>query len=428
MGLEKGIGINDKQYFNVLMVFFVGYLVFMIPANLNLRWVGAPTQIGMATLLFGVASICQTAIKTYSQELGIRVVIGAGEAFVQVGILYFSFWYRRDEVATRLAVYYTSATLSGCFSGLIAYGVQKNLQGDHGRAAWRWLFIIEGTPALAIGLLIFFVLPNFPENERKKAKSLFFTKEELDLAVLRTIASNNTPHEKVQINQVFVAFKDPKIYFTATIYGALCLGIASVTSFLPTFILEFGFSPLRTQLFTMIPYAFATVTLLSVCIFSDRINSKGPVLLACLCTTIIGYILLMSTTNTVALVAATCFVTSGLYPAIMICASWITINHGGFSKRATAFAFAQIIGQCLSIIGTQVYRKPPRFLAGHGTLLAFFSLAALATVINYFWMKRQNAKKDALQLEFDSRGEVNPDSLKSYDELYDYHPNFRYVL
>jgi cyanate permease len=427
MGLEPDLHINSKQYFNILMIFFVGYLVFMIPANLNLRWVGAPTQIGIATLLFGVASVSQSAIKSYSQALGIRVIIGAGEAFVQVGILYFSYWYRRNEVATRLAVYYTSATLSGCFSGLIAYGVDKNLNGVNGRASWRWLFIIEGTPALAIGILIFFALPNFPEIEKKKG-SWLFTDEELDLAVQRTIASNNTPHEKVKLSQVLVTFRDPKVYFMGTIYGVLCLGLASVTSFLPTFISEFGFSRLQTQLYTMIPYAFATVTLLSMCVLSDRLNSKGPILLICLSTTMIGYILLMSTTNTVALVAGTCFVTSGLYPAIMICASWITINHGGYSKRATAFGFAQIVGQCLSIIGTQVYRKPPRFLAGHGTLLAFYTVAVVALIVNYFYMKHQNTKKDALAAEWAAKGLPNPDSARSYDELYDYHPDFRYIL
>jgi MFS family permease len=427
MGLEPDIGIDSKKYFNVLMIFFVGYLVFMIPANLNLRWVGAPTQIGIATLLFGVASISQSAIHTYAQALGIRVIIGAGEAFVQVGILYFSYWYRRNEVATRLAVYYTSATLSGCFSGLIAYSVDKNLDGVAGRASWRWLFIIEGTPALAIGILIFFALPNFPEIEKAKG-SWLFTEEELDLAVRRTIASNNTPHERVQFSQVLASFRDPKIYFTGMIYGTLCLGLASVSSFLPTFISEFGFSRLQTQLFTMIPYAFATVTLLSMCIISDRLNSKGPVLIICLSTTMIGYILLMTNTNKVALIAGTCFVTSGLYPGIMICASWITINHGGYSKRATAFAFAQIVGQCLSIIGTQVYRKPPRFLAGHGTLLAFYCAAFAATFINYFYMKRQNKKKEAVAAEWAARGLPNPDSAKSYEELYDYHPDFRYIL
>jgi hypothetical protein len=428
MGLEAGIGINAKQYFNVLMIFFVGYLVFMIPANLNLRFVGAPTQIGIATIIFAIASLSQSAMKTYAQALGIRVIIGAGEAFVQVAILYFSYWYRRNELATRLAVYYCSATLSGMFSGLIAYGVDKHLNGVGGRQSWRWLFIVEGSPGLAIGLLILFALPNFPENEQKKKRSWLFTKEELDLAVRRTIASNNTPHEKLSIRQVLITFRDPKTFLMGTIYGCLCLGIASVTSFLPTFVNEFGFSRLRTQLITMIPYSFATVSLLGMCILSDRLNSKGLVLIACLSTSVIGYILLMSTTNTVALVAATCFVTSGLYPSIMICASWISLNHGGFSKRATALAFAQIVGQCLSIIGTQVYRHPPRYISGHGTLLAFFSLAIVASISNYFYMKSQNRKKEAVAAEWAERGISNPDSSKSFDELFDYHPDFRYVL
>jgi hypothetical protein len=122
----------------------------------------------------------------------------------------------------------------------------------------------------------------------------------------------------------------------------------------------------------MIPYAFATVTLWAVCTMSDRISSKGPVLFLCMSTSAIGFIILMTTTNRVALIAGTCFVTSGLYPGIILTGSWITINHSGYTKRSTAWAMAQLTDQGLSIIGTQVYRNPPRFLSGWHTSGVFY--------------------------------------------------------
>ena len=63
---------------------------------------------------------------------------------------------------------------------------------------------------------------------------------DLDFGTDWSIA-NSVTNEKIQFSEILVAFKDPKSYFTAVIYGALCLGIASITSFLPTFILQFGF-------------------------------------------------------------------------------------------------------------------------------------------------------------------------------------------
>jgi hypothetical protein len=184
----------------------------------------------------------------------------------------------------------------------------------------------------------------------------------------------------------------------------------------------------QTQLFTIIPYAFATVTLLAVCFLSDRINTKGPILFACMATSSVRFIILLTTTNKIALIAGTCFVTSGLYPRIILTVSWITINHSGYTKRSTAWAMAQITGQGLSIIGTQVYRHPPRYLSGHGTLLAFFLLALCSIVCNYLWMRRENRTKDSRAEEFRTLGTKDQEAEKSVDELLDFHPDFRYIL
>jgi MFS family permease len=178
----------------------------------------------------------------------------------------------------------------------------------------------------------------------------------------------------------------------------------------------------------MIPYAFATVTLLAVCFISDRINTKGPILFICMATSATGLIILMATTNKVALIAGTCFVTAGLYPGVILTVSWITINHSGYTKRSTAWAIAQITGQGLSIIGTQVYRHPPRYLSGHGTVLAFFILALCSIVCNYLWMRRENTKRDARAEEFRTLGTNDIEAEKSTSDLLDFHPNFRYIL
>ncbi|RDW65994.1 hypothetical protein BP6252_09629 [Coleophoma cylindrospora] len=427
MGMQEDLHLSDEQYFNCLTMFFVGYMVFMLPANLAMRIIGPPRQLGLAVIFFGVCGTCLAAAKNYATVIGLRVLIGTGEAFVQVGLLYFSFWYKRNEVATRAAIYYTSATISGCFSGLIAYGVEKNLDGVQGFHSWQWLYIVEGIPAIGLGIIIFFLLPSFPDAIAKGG-SRYFKKIEIDLAQQRMADAHSTSNEKIVLSQIWMALKDPKSYFTAVIYGALCLGIASVTSFLPTFIRQFGFGKLETQLFTIIPYAFATITLLAVCIVSDRFDTKGPLLLLCLATSSIGFIILLSTTNRIALIAGTCFVASGLYPGIILTVSWVTINHGGYTKRSTAWAMAQITGQGLSIIGTQVYRHPPRFLAGHGCLLGFFIAAMLATVANWWYMRRENRKRDHRADEFRTRGVKDEKAEKSADELLDWHPDFRYIL
>ena len=221
--------------------------------------------------------------------------------------------------------------------------------------------------------------------------------------------------------QIWAGLRDPKSYFTAITHGAVVLSITSISLFLPTFIHAFGFSrsmhsPLfrhiillafsslmmiivQTQLFSIIPYGVATISLVTLCPLSDRINSKGPVLLFCLGTSSIGYIILMATTNKAALIIGTCLVALGIYPAGVLNATWININHGGYTKRSTAWAMAQIVGNTCGIVGTQVYRDPPRFLTGHGTLLAFLVLAMVTTMTHYIWMKTANKSKEVIAMK-----------------------------
>lgn len=62
------------------------------------------------------------------------------------------------------------------------------------------------------------------------------------------VIAHNITNQKINFAEILVAFKDPKSYFTAVIYGALCLGIASITSFLPTFILQFGYNKRKQEM------------------------------------------------------------------------------------------------------------------------------------------------------------------------------------
>lgn len=82
-----------------------------------------------------------------------------------------------------LAIFYSAATLSGIFSGLIAYGVQKDLSKPDQRPSWQWLYIIEGVIAIALGLCIMGILPGFPDEMEK---CWFLTKDEVQFAIRRS--------------------------------------------------------------------------------------------------------------------------------------------------------------------------------------------------------------------------------------------------
>ena len=79
-------------------------------------------------------------------------------------------------------------------SGLIAYGVDQNLDGKLGRKSWEWFFLIEGVLTVAWGLVVLVLLPKLPESVAQEGSILFREQEERDLILRRTTAAHNTPN------------------------------------------------------------------------------------------------------------------------------------------------------------------------------------------------------------------------------------------
>jgi MFS family permease len=178
----------------------------------------------------------------------------------------------------------------------------------------------------------------------------------------------------------------------------------------------------------MVPYAFAIVATVLASVVSDRYQQKAIPLIMCLITCLVGLILLLATTNRVALIAGSCFVAAGGYPSSVLSASWLVTTNAGYTKRCTAWAIAQLFGQSWSIVASQVYTNPPRYFKGHGTLLGLITLGIAAALTNYRLMLQHNVAKDRIAEEFRQRGEVNPGSAKGLEELCDKHPDYRYAL
>lgn len=80
-------------------------------------------------------------------------------------VFYLTFWYRPEERSLRIAVFLANASLAGAFGGSIAYGV-GHMNGLAGLVGWRWLFILEGIPSCLFAVVIWTILPDWPESAK----------------------------------------------------------------------------------------------------------------------------------------------------------------------------------------------------------------------------------------------------------------------
>ena len=160
----------------------------------------------------------------------------AESGFYSGVIFYLSTFYTRDELAGRLSIYYAASEVAGAFTGLIAFGV---FQIDGPISGWQYLFLVEGSLTVLIGIIALFVLP------KSAATAYFLSDEEKRLAYYR-IAMNSSvqPDSKYSFRDAIQVFKTDRLW---PFYALLGIGIGvplfSVSNFLPIIIEVCGLHP-----------------------------------------------------------------------------------------------------------------------------------------------------------------------------------------
>ncbi|KIX94915.1 uncharacterized protein Z520_09225 [Fonsecaea multimorphosa CBS 102226] len=428
MGIQKDLNLSNHQYFQVLMVTYIGFLVLQTPAALLMKILAPRWVLGGSIAMFGLVAALFSKARNFADLIGLRLLLGFGEAIVPLSFLYISMWYKHDELALRGCLIYWSTSVASFAGGLIAYGVEKNIHNAHGLRSWQWLFIVEGVPTFAVGLAIIIFLPPYPDKVVAKGHFLF-SRSENELLLARTRASQNTAGAKVVPRQIWIAFKDPKTYLGSLMLSAVGLSAAAFAVFLPTFINAFGFDRLTSQLYTIIPYSFAVVSMPVACWLSDRYQQRGLAMAICLGSCLIGIIIILASPNPTVSMVGTCFVAAGTYPGNPIAVAWISTIHGGYTKRSTVYGIQQVFINSFIIMATQVFDTPPKFYKGNGILLGIFAVAFSSTAILYFWLRNENRKRDAAaEARRNGSAPPLPTDIGDFETLCDYHPDWRYPL
>ncbi|KAE8312421.1 major facilitator superfamily domain-containing protein [Aspergillus transmontanensis] len=160
-GIEEDLSMNDVQYQTCISILFIGYILMQVPSNIIVGKIERPgLYICISMALWGVISACMASVKNYSGILVCRFFLGFVEAIFFPGALfYLSLFYNRKQYALRTAILYSGSQLGNAFGGLFAIAILK-LDGVHGLAGWRWLFLVEGVATVGLALILAFILPN----------------------------------------------------------------------------------------------------------------------------------------------------------------------------------------------------------------------------------------------------------------------------
>jgi ACS family tartrate transporter-like MFS transporter len=271
-------------------LFFLGYLFLEIPgAVLVERW-SARKWISRIMLSWGLAAALTGLISTRTEFFWARFLLGVAEAgFFPGVIVYLTHWFRAADRAKALAGFMAS----GPIAQIISSPLSAALMNIHwlGWRGWRWLLILEGVPAIVVGVWTFFYLTDRPKDAN------WLTVEEREWIAFELDQEKRSLTSKEQIKAWPVIFQ-PKILMLGAIYffsGGV--GVALLL-WLPKMIERMsGYSPTVTTLVTAIPYLAAWPFTLLVGWSSDRTGERRWHTAGCLFLAAVGLALSRATDN-----------------------------------------------------------------------------------------------------------------------------------
>jgi MFS family permease len=270
--LQQVLGVDPAVFGRVYGLgaglFFIGYFIFEVPSNLMLHRFGARIWIARIMVLWGLISMGMIFIKSTTGFYWMRFLLGAAEAGFFPGVLlYLTYWFPPRDRAKTVALFATGGVIAGIIGSPLS-GMILGLNGLAGLAGWQWLFLIEGIPAVLLGIIVFAFLPNGPRQAR-------WLTEAQGRWVETRIAEEAALSGQRQCHRLVDAFTSGRVWLLCLLYFLLNVGGYGYEMWLPSILKDFsGTSDFVVGFLNAIPYVAAAIAMLVVGRYSDRTGHR----------------------------------------------------------------------------------------------------------------------------------------------------------
>ncbi|KAL7417795.1 MFS general substrate transporter [Mrakia frigida] len=443
-GLRGDLGLSDDQYLICLTVFFFTYSLFEPPSNVLLKKLSPRLWLSGIMFFWGICMLAQGIVTNYYQLLAVRLLLGLTEAGLFPGVtFYLSCYYKREEYGFRAALFFSAATISGAFGGLLAAAIQ-NMDGVGGYEGWRWILILEGILTVVCACVSPWLIQDFPDT----AKFLTEPERAFVIARLKESSGDDTTSEKFSWGPIMDSLRDWKTYIGMVIYAGSVGPLYAFSLFTPSIINSLGFTAVKANLLSVPIYTFACIVTVGLGFWADRTRNRGKYNLIFMAVGLVGYTILMVSTIPALSYFAVFLAASGIYPLIPNTIAWVSNNTEGAYKRSLTLGMVIGFGNLNGAVSSNVYRAKdkPRYIMGHGLVLAYIAIGFLGSLLYMILLKRENARRDrgerneiidpSVDAEFvtnekvfNSNGQrVFRSDEQARKELGDQHSSFRYVI
>jgi len=265
--MSADLGFSDRVYGLGVGMFYLTYVLFEIPGAIIVERWSARKWIARIMISWGVVTILTGFVHSAAQFYAARFFLGIAESSFFPGmVVYLTHWFRQRERSQAIACLYTAAPAAS----LIGSPLSGWLLGVHWwqLAGWRWLFILEGVPAVVLGVITLFYLTDWPAQAR------WLRHDERDWLV-NELRTELEAKKKVRDYTIMEAFCDQRIVRLLVVLFISTTGFLSAIYWAPIFIKRLaGFSDRTVTSLLVIPALMGIAVMLINSWHSDKTGER----------------------------------------------------------------------------------------------------------------------------------------------------------
>lgn len=265
--MRDQLGLSDRVYGRAAGMFFAGYFFFQLPSNLVLEKFGVRRWISGLMVTWGVISCLMIFIRGPVSFYGMRFLLGAAEAgFFPGMILYMKRWFPANARARAVAWFMMANPIAGIVGSPVS-GALLGISGK-GLSGWQWMFLMEGTPAILLGVIVYWALADSPSDAS-------WLKGEERSWLLERLAREQRAEAAVQKGGFWEVLIAPKIWMLSLVYFGVSTTMYGVMLWLPSVIRSLsGLSYFMTGVVSALPFLATAIAMILVGMRSDRTGER----------------------------------------------------------------------------------------------------------------------------------------------------------
>jgi ACS family tartrate transporter-like MFS transporter len=283
--LQRDLGLSSTQYGFGAGLFFLSYCLFEVPSNLILERVGARRWIARIMIGWGIVSMGTMFITDVRSFMAARALLGIAEAgFFPGMVLYLTYWIPATDRARTGALFMMAAPVAVIVGAPISQALLK-LDGVLGLRGWQWLFLVEGFPAVVLGLLALRILTDRPEV------ATWLPAEERDW-LAQTMAEELARRQSVGHTSLRRSFASGSLWLLCGVFFMHSVVNYGVFLWLPKLMQDVsGAKGFALSTITSLPFAAALLAMFLVGRHSDRTGERRWHVAACAIISAAGLLL-----------------------------------------------------------------------------------------------------------------------------------------